>query len=77
MNPTDPYETGFPKKGTYEKIPHRDSVGNLGFRHLSLLRAASERIPSEMGIGPCFDKHYMDILGVRALNDLEVYEFDE
>ena len=36
MNPTDPYETGFPKKGTYEKIPYRDSVGNLGFRHLSL-----------------------------------------
>ena len=36
MNPTDPYETGFPKKGTYEKIPYHDSVGNLGFRHLSL-----------------------------------------
>ena len=36
MNPTDPYETGFPKKGTYEKIPYRDSVGNLGFRHLSI-----------------------------------------
>ena len=36
MNPTDPYETGFPKKGTYEKIPYRDSVGDLGFRHLSL-----------------------------------------
>ena len=36
MNPTDPYETGFPKKGTYEKIPYHDSVGDLGFRHLSL-----------------------------------------
>ena len=41
MNPTDPYETGFPKKGTYEKIPYRDSVGDLGFRHLSLAAAAA------------------------------------
>ena len=45
--------------------------------YLWVLRAASERIPSEMGIGPCFDKQYMDILGIRALNVLEVYEFDE
>ena len=50
MNPTDPYETGFPKKGTYEKIPYHDSVGDLGFRHLSLellqLRALVEDTPS-------------------------------
>jgi hypothetical protein len=49
MNPTDPYETGFPKKGTYEKIPYHDSVGNLGFRHLSLVHmseSSGEENPS-------------------------------
>ena len=36
MNPSDPYETGFQKKGTCQKIPYCHSVRNLGFRHLSL-----------------------------------------
>jgi hypothetical protein len=51
MNPTDPYETGFPKKGTYEKIPYHDSVGNLGFRHLSL--GFRETFFSKMNVGVC------------------------
>ena len=52
MNPTDPYETGFPKKGTYEKIPYHDSVGDLGFRHLSLAAAAAAEREFTAAIGP-------------------------
>ena len=51
MNPTDPYETGFPKKGTYEKIPYHDSVGDLGFRHLSLGAVAGKSAMAERGGG--------------------------
>jgi hypothetical protein len=66
MNPTDPYETGFPKKGTYEKIPYHDSVGDLGFRHLSLGFKASE-----MAIGPPLATPSLSASVARARTSLE------